>query len=194
MSNDPDPSLSWQLVTDKYSAATWSASYTKLLALNQTDYARVLSLDSDSTVYQCMDELFLLPSAPVVMPRAYYSWPKQPTLGSQFLLVQPKADDFKRVEEAFARAGSGFDMEILNEIYFSHATIISHRGYGLLTGEYKKNPDDHAQYLGSKTEQWDPEAIFNETKYLHFSDWPVKKVGFSPYSPFQKDCKLISCK
>lgn len=32
--------------------ATWAESYTKLLAFNQTQYDRVLSLDSDSTVLQ----------------------------------------------------------------------------------------------------------------------------------------------
>ena len=32
--------------------ATWTESYTKLLAFNQTQYDRVLSLDSDSTVLQ----------------------------------------------------------------------------------------------------------------------------------------------
>lgn len=33
-------------------AVTWAESYTKLLAFNQTEYDRVLSLDSDSTVLQ----------------------------------------------------------------------------------------------------------------------------------------------
>lgn len=31
---------------------TWAESYTKLLPFNQTQYDRVLSLDSDSTVLQ----------------------------------------------------------------------------------------------------------------------------------------------
>jgi len=53
-------------------AGTWSDSYTKLLAFNQTQYDRVLSLDSDSTVLKPMDELFLLPDCPVAMPRAYW--------------------------------------------------------------------------------------------------------------------------
>lgn len=33
-------------------AVTWAESYTKLLAFNQTEYDRVLSLDSDSTILQ----------------------------------------------------------------------------------------------------------------------------------------------
>ena len=35
--------------------STWADSFTKLLAFNQTEYKRVLSLDSDATVLQvCM--------------------------------------------------------------------------------------------------------------------------------------------
>lgn len=32
--------------------STWGASFTKLLAFNQTDYQRVMSIDSDSTILQ----------------------------------------------------------------------------------------------------------------------------------------------
>lgn len=49
---------------------TWGDSFTKLLAFNQTQYKRVLSLDSDATVLDSMEELFLMPSAPVAMPKA----------------------------------------------------------------------------------------------------------------------------
>ena len=42
--------------------ATWAESYTKLLAFNQTQYDRVLSLDSDSTVLQvCCSQPSFLP-------------------------------------------------------------------------------------------------------------------------------------
>ena len=39
-------------VQQKSSDPTWGASFTKLLAFNQTQYDRVLSLDSDATVLQ----------------------------------------------------------------------------------------------------------------------------------------------
>lgn len=39
-------------VLQKSSDVTWGSSFTKLLAFNQTDYQRVLSLDSDSTILQ----------------------------------------------------------------------------------------------------------------------------------------------
>ena len=39
-------------IQQKSSDSTWGASFTKLLAFNQTQYDRVLSLDSDATVLQ----------------------------------------------------------------------------------------------------------------------------------------------
>ena len=43
-------------------------SYTKFLACNQTHDERTLHLDSDSTVSQSMDELFLIPPVTATMP------------------------------------------------------------------------------------------------------------------------------
>lgn len=51
MAQMPDLNLFHRL-TLRNVAVTWAESYTKLLAFNQTEYARVLSLDSDSTVLQ----------------------------------------------------------------------------------------------------------------------------------------------
>lgn len=155
-------------------AATWADSFTKLLAFNQTAYKRVLSLDSDSTILQPMDELFLLPPCPVAMPRAYWLFPDNPILSSQVILIQPSAVEFERIVEKIDGAGSGdYDMEIVNELYKDSAMVLPHRPYDLLTGEF--GSDDHTHYLGTDREEWDPVAIYNEAKFLHFSDWPVPK-------------------
>ncbi|KAJ6181417.1 hypothetical protein N7485_000059 [Penicillium canescens] len=124
---------------------TWAESYTKLLAFNQTQYDRVLSLDSDSTVLQTMDELFLLPPSPVAMPRAYWLNPKDRVLSSQVVLITPRDSAF----------------------------VFPHRPYDLLTGEFRSKK--HESYLGNSREAWDPEKTLMEAKFLHFSDWPVPK-------------------
>ncbi|QKX54216.1 uncharacterized protein TRUGW13939_01301 [Talaromyces rugulosus] len=137
---------------------TWAESYTKLLAFNQTQYDRVLSLDSDSTILQPMDELFLLPSAPVGMPRAYWLDFNDRVLSSQLVLIEPSEFEFNRISASIASAGSTeYDMEIFRS---------------------KK----HADYLGNSEEAWDPEKVLNEAKFLHFSDWPVPKpwIAASP--------------
>ncbi|EGY17530.1 hypothetical protein VD0002_g172 [Verticillium dahliae] len=154
--------------------STWAESFTKLLAFNQTSYDRVLSLDSDSAVVQNMDELFLLPPCPVAMPRAYWLFPEKPILASQLLLATPSATEFARIQERVNAAGpDDYDMEILNQLYKDTALVVPHRPYGLLTSEFRATT--HEMYLGSKDEVWDPVAVFNEAKFVHFSDWPVPK-------------------
>ncbi|CAG8978281.1 hypothetical protein HYALB_00010278 [Hymenoscyphus albidus] len=157
---------------------TWAKSYTKLLAFNQTQYDRVLSLDSDTTVLKLMDELFLLPSTPVALPRAFWLDPKEHKLTSLLVLVEPSEAEFKRVEKATEEAGpDDYDMEILNKVYGNSAMIIPHRKYGLLTRTFW---EDHAKaYLGNDYEKWDPEKVIKEASLIHFSDWPVPKPWLS---------------
>ncbi|KAL2810531.1 nucleotide-diphospho-sugar transferase [Aspergillus granulosus] len=156
---------------------TWKESYTKLLAFNQTQYKRVLHLDSDATILQPMDELFLLPPSPVALPRAYWLGPNDHTLAVHVFLLQPSESEFNRVMAAVSDAGSSeYDMEILNRLYNNTAQILPHRGYALLTGEFRLK--SHSDYLGNGVEIFNPEKILQETKYLHFSDWPVPKPWF----------------
>ncbi|XXG98607.1 hypothetical protein Hte_004932 [Hypoxylon texense] len=154
--------------------STWAESFTKLLAFNQTQYERVINVDSDGTILQTMDELFLMPPCPVAMPRAYWLFPDNKILSSQLMLVQPSAVEFERIMQKVESAGrNDYDMEIVNQLYADSAMILPHRPYDLLTGEFRG--DNHQNYLGTDREEWDPVAIFNEAKFLHFSDWPVPK-------------------
>ncbi|KAK5999082.1 Glucose N-acetyltransferase 1 [Cladobotryum mycophilum] len=163
---------------------TWASSYTKLLAFNQTQYDRVLSLDSDATVLQSMDELFLLPPCPAAMPRAYWLLPDENTLSSQLILVQPSAAEFRRVHAAIEDADHGqYDMEIVNTLYRDSAMVLPHRPYDMLSAEFRR--EQHEQYLGSAQEEWDPIAVYEAAKFVHFSDWPVPK----PWIPMELDLR-----
>ncbi|KAK9419873.1 putative Glycosyltransferase family 8 protein [Seiridium unicorne] len=164
--------------------STWAESFTKLLAFNQTQYERVLNVDSDATILQTMDELFLMPPCPVAMPRAYWLFPDSKILSSQLMLVQPSAVEFDRIQKKVSEAGKNdYDMEIVNQLYIDQAMILPHRPYDLLTGEFRG--DNHEKYLGTDREEWDPVAVFNEAKFLHFSDWPVPK----PWIPMQESMR-----
>ncbi|KAI1453125.1 glycosyltransferase family 8 protein [Annulohypoxylon moriforme] len=166
--------------------ATWAESFTKLLAFNQTQYQRVLNVDSDATILQTMDELFLMPPCPVAMPRAYWLFPDNKILSSQLMLVQPSAVEFERILKKMESAGrNDYDMEIVNQLYIDSAMILPHRPYDLLTGEFRG--DNHENYLGTDREEWDPVAIFNEAKFLHFSDWPVPKPWISMSDSMRQD-------
>lgn len=166
--------------------STWAESYTKLLAFNCTDYSRVLSLDSDSTVLQPMDELFLLPPSPVAMPRAYWlSKEKEFYLSSQIILIEPSTREFERIVAATNNAkGNDYDMEIVNQLYGKAASVLPHRPYDMLTAEYRGM--DHSSYLGNDVEAWDPDAMLAEAKFLHFSDWPHPK----PWIAVDRDLHL----
>ncbi|KAM5345885.1 hypothetical protein ACJ41O_011746 [Fusarium nematophilum] len=156
---------------------TWADSFTKLLAFNQTQYDRVLSLDSDGMVLQPMDELFQLPASPVAMPRAYWLFNEDPPrkiLSSQVMVVQPSEVEFQRVLDKMDSIDpNDYDMEVVNDLYLDSALVLPHRPYDMLTAEFRKT--DHAAYLGSDREEWDPRAVLREAKFVHFSDWPVPK-------------------
>ncbi|WAO89050.1 Glucose N-acetyltransferase 1 [Fusarium falciforme] len=165
--------------------STWADSFTKLLAFNQTQYSRVLSIDSDSMLLQPMDELFLLPSVPVAMPRAYWLWPDKEILSSQVVLIEPSDVEFKRIQDKIqAASGDDYDMEIVNYLYRESALVLPHRRYDLLTGEFRG--DNHSKYLGSDVEVWDPAAAYSEAKLVHFSDWPLPK----PWLPTPEDVRI----
>ncbi|KAF2441974.1 glycosyltransferase family 8 protein [Karstenula rhodostoma CBS 690.94] len=151
---------------------TWKDSFTKLLAFNQTQYKRVISLDSDATVKQHMDELFLTPSSPVAMPRAY--WLDQPFLSSQLILLEPSTVEWDRIKTYIDQKDSGFDMDILNTIYKDSCIVLPHRRYNLISAEFRGSSESHRKYLGSE-EAWNGTLVLEEAKFVHFSDWPLPK-------------------
>lgn len=122
-----------------------------------------------------MDELFLLPPAPVAMPLAYWFYPKERVFTSGLMLIQPSTDEFNRLlEEIWDNSSEEYDMEIVNKLYGDDTLIIPHRPYMLLTGEFRAK--NHEAYLGNTYESWDADKVLRAAKYLHFSDWPVPKV------------------
>ena len=154
---------------------TWDTSLTKFLAFNQTQYLRIIHFDSDVTVQQHLDDLFLLPFAPVAMMRAYWT-PVSSSLTSLFIMLQPSIVETARLmaaAEAETRKNNEFDMEILNALYKDSAMILPHRNYGLLSGEFRS--EDHTAYLGNDYEKWNPKRALQEARMIHFSDWPIPK-------------------
>ena len=155
---------------------TWNSSFTKFLAWGQTRYERIIHLDSDVTVLQHLDDLFLLPRAPVAMMRAYWALPDIRALTSWFVLLEPSEVEFERLmgytTEGKRWAGE-YDMEILNRFYGDSAMILPHRKYGLLSGEFRA--EKHENYLGNDRDAWNPEQVLKEASLVHFSDWPLPK-------------------
>lgn len=124
-----------------------------------------------------MDELFHLPPSPIAMPRAYWllgNESSQRTLSSHVMVIQPSRREFDRIQKRVQLADKDeYDMELLNKLYIDTAMVLPHRPYAMLSSELRET--DHRSYLGSETEEWDPAAVMNEAKTVHFSDFPVPK-------------------
>ncbi|KAI4790642.1 nucleotide-diphospho-sugar transferase, partial [Aureobasidium sp. EXF-8846] len=141
---------------------TWAESFTKLLAFKQTQYDRVLSLDSDATILKSLDELFLLPDHPVVAPHAYWL-PDPDTISSAILLIKPSMEEFKRVMKSMFQRSSldeFYDMEVINDLYAGSAMILPNEHW-VVSGEFRLK--SHHKYL-DEGETWDPDRVLNETK------------------------------
>ncbi|KAK0100800.1 N-acetylglucosaminyltransferase [Cadophora gregata] len=175
-----------------YSGPNWADSYTKLLAFSQKQYTRLLVLDSDATILQPLDSLFLLPSAPAIMPRAW--WLPYPFLSSHFMLIEPSDREFWRVQKAMENARVGYyDMEIMNKLYGRTCRVLPHEKYALLTGELRAK--DHAGWLsggigigkGKKLGlDWDVERMKREARVVHFSDSPLPKPWLATEEQIEK--------
>ncbi|KAL4971846.1 nucleotide-diphospho-sugar transferase [Aspergillus desertorum] len=159
----------------------WEKSISKLLAFAETEFDRVIHLDSDVLLLQSMDELFFLPHTPVAMPRAYWLLPEQKVLSSLLLVIEPSYRRYKALLDAALgiegaegeNRRNKYDMELLNEFYGDSAMVLPHRQYGLISGEFRS--ENHTIFLGGDDEIWDPEKVLADAKFVHFSDWPLPK-------------------
>ncbi|KAF5860491.1 N-acetylglucosaminyltransferase [Aspergillus alliaceus] len=162
----------------------WDKSISKLLAFGESEYDRIIHLDSDANILQNLDELFFLPPNKVAMPRAYWALPDAKQLSSLLIVIEPSYSEYNALMEAALPAMYGqkvvntssthrYDMELLNERYVDSATVLPHRQYGLVSGEFRA--EDHRNFLGNDYEVWDPDKVLSEAKLVHFSDWPLPK-------------------
>ncbi|KAJ5151435.1 Glucose N-acetyltransferase 1 [Penicillium canariense] len=163
------------------SQSSWDTSTAKLYAFGVVQYDRVIHLDSDMMLLQPMDELFFLPPTTIAMPRAYWLLPETQTLSSLLAVIEPSYREFTYLKEAVKPAifgqinitNSRYDMEILNSRYGDNALVLPHRQYGLISGEFRTK--NHRRFLGTEHEQWNPDKVLAEAKFVHFSDWPLPK-------------------
>ncbi|KAJ3515545.1 hypothetical protein NLJ89_g1690 [Agrocybe chaxingu] len=156
----------------------WSESLTKLHVFGLTDYERIIYLDSDGLALRNMDHLFLAPQARIALPRAY--WLDKGQLASHIMIITPSDALLSRVKKWVDNIDKqGFDMELVNSLSASSALVLPHRGYAMLTGEFRNS--NHSKYLAEDGPEasWDPRAELSRSFYIHFSDWPPPKPWIS---------------
>lgn len=181
------------LIKQKGQEPTWEAGFTKLLAFNQTDYSRTIMFDNDATVLKHMDHLFLLPPAPLALPRAYWLGPdplpektiNKYKLSAQLLVITPDPVVFAALLDAVHNKGTDdYDMEILNWVFGPVALVLPHRALNLLSGEFRREHKPgykgYDRYLGIMAESWNAKKVLDEAYYVHFSDWPNPKPWYHP--------------
>ena len=121
-----------------------------------------------------MDELFFLPTSPVAMPRAY--WLDRFYLSSLLVVIEPSVESWQRVQSAMENhEGHDYDMEILNKVFGDSAIVIPPRRYALLSQTFGHEDAEREAYLGSPSEEWNARKLLEESKFIHFSDWPLPK-------------------
>lgn len=157
----------------------WASSFTKLQIFNMTEYKRLLYMDSDSTVHQSLDHLFLAPHSTVAAPRSYWSETvhgDRIVLTSMIMLVEPSPVQATRIVNALKNRGSNdYDMEIINDLYKDDCLILPHRGLALLSGDLRRETHNH--YMGGSGEKWNATVELEHTAVIHFSDYPYPKVS-----------------
>lgn len=161
---------------EKQRGSAWDSSFGKFLAWQQTQYERVIHIDSDVTLRKHLDELFMLPKHSVAMTRAYWALPDKKALTSMVVVLEPAYKEFTRLMDAAKAArkdGINFDMDILNNFYENTAIVLPHRHYGLISGEFRS--EKHEYFLGNPADEWNPQRALKEASLVHFSDWPVPK-------------------
>nr|POE52004.1 glucose n-acetyltransferase 1 [Quercus suber] len=197
--------------------STWDYSITKLRAFELTEYDRVIALDSDITLRDHVDELFLLPRAPIALPRAYWShgpverWP----LSSVIMVIEPNPAELAGLlatlqawrQDPDRQFSASYDEEVVNHRFGASSVVIPHRPYILQSAEYRRHA--HAAWLGNingpanHLSHWEPKKALEEAKIIHFNDWPLPKPWMMwPHDAVQEmqpDCEELgefqfSCK
>jgi hypothetical protein len=150
------------------------------MAFTLTEYDRVIALDSDIRLLDSIDELFQLPPTPMAMPRAYWAEAKPWPLTTALMVIEPDAEEFKRLRATIMQGGDPrlveahrFDVEMVNDRFEDSALVLPHRPYMLSTNEFRQR--DHSRYLGNRFETWNAAAAVQEAKLVYFSDMPLPK-------------------
>lgn len=182
---------------------TYTHSFMKLQVFN-LPYRRIVYFDNDGLIGKNMDELFLLPSADLILPQAWWLpevMGKKP-LCSALMVVEPSKELHQKAQKLQSLAlDTEYDMEVINKVADERSRILPHRRHFLLSSLFRTTAG-RANYLDT-IEQNDPAVKWNATDefskafYIHFSDYPTPKPwkidqsmeGRAAYSEATEPCK-----
>ena len=152
----------------------------RFLAWDQTQYDRVIHLDSDITLQRHLDELFLLPKASIVMPRAIWSLPAAETgtnnspklrLSSRLMVLEPSREIYNQLT-ALARPDQKHpianDELLYTSIFGTTALVLPHETYAFPISQLRSS--DHSSFSQTQSSTSTSSAAI-----IHFLDPPFPK-------------------
>lgn len=112
----------------------------KLRVFELEEYTRIIYMDADSLVLRKMDELFLLPSAPLVASRSYWISPSENGIyfSTMLMVIEPSAKEAQKAWELVPKVATPFDMDILNAVYGKSCMLLPIQ-YAMLTSHWEVN-------------------------------------------------------
>ena len=156
-------------------------SITKFLALTQTHYLRVIHFDPQITFKKHIDDLFVGPPARLAATRRYLDDRQgAKRLSAHLVVADPREEDAASLFDLAAdmsQSDDYFDSQVLSEQFGNHAMILSHRIYGLNSGEFRR--EDHFDFFGNEWEEWVPERALREASIVVFDEPPMPKPWVS---------------
>lgn len=153
-------------------------SLTKLHIFNQTQYDRIVYLDSDMIVERNLDHLFSLPKAALAWTLSHWMDVNWGT--SCFMVIEPSEELFARLMETYAKASAqkmtAFDMDVINLAFRKHrherwndvlqlGPLILPPQYLVLTFVWRDRLMDVPPLMGLRTLEEVREAVY----IVHFS-------------------------
>lgn len=167
------------LVLDTTEENIWAGPYTKFLGFNLTEFNRVVAIAAGSVVKYNLDELFLIPAAPIAMPHVYWGSQDGWQFSPQLTIMTPSSDSFSRLTDAIKVSPVGeYDISVLEKVFHGQIIRIPQRPFALLSGELRRKSHDH--YIGNAFPRiWNPYNILHKARILYFSDDPIPKPWYT---------------
>jgi alpha-N-acetylglucosamine transferase len=138
----------------------------KLLLFNQTEYDRIVYLDSDSLILKSLDHLFLLPKGiGIAAPRSY--WEDDPKkFTSALMVIDPSQEMWQRVDKELHPIKEGkYDMDILNDVFMRDCMLLPNN-YLVLNSHWE---DETSETRLKNTGYSSLDSLASQTHVLHFT-------------------------
>ena len=172
----------------------------RFLAWDQRQYDRVIHLESDITLQRHLDELFLLPRAPIAMTRAYHpshasassSSSNNPStkayklhLSPSLILLEPSRETYNLLTataDPNLEPPIASDSALYTSIFAATALILPHSTYNFPISELRTS--DHSAFFGVlsapssspvPTPEWHVDQSLSAAALVQFSDAPFPK-------------------